>query len=215
LTFLPGILVGRKKMPKSMLLKKCGVPLLILGGITITLLGCKEKAMQERKGVITMKGKPLTLLGSEPGQGQPAPDFEVTANDLSMVGFSSFEGKVCIIASVPSLDTSVCDTETRRFNEEAGSLQGKVTVLTISMDLPFAQKRWCGAAGIENVRTLSDYREASFGKAYGVLIKELRLLARAVFVVDKTGTIRYVEIVKELASEPNYDAALKAAKELL
>ena len=162
-----------------------------------------------------MKGNPLTLLGDEAKVGDKAPDFEVLANDLSPVGLSLFRGKVCIICSVPSLDTHVCDTQTRRFNEEAGRLGDDAVVLTISMDLPFAQKRWCGAAGIQNVQTLSDHREASFGTAFGVLIKELRLLARAVFVVDKAGTIRYIQMVDELTKEPNYEAALKAAKDLL
>ncbi|HUT30490.1 MAG TPA: thiol peroxidase [Sedimentisphaerales bacterium] len=171
--------------------------------------------MKERKGIITMKGNPLTLLGDEVKVGDAAPDFEVAANDMSVVKGASFRGKVCIICSVPSLDTPVCDTETRRFNEEAGQLGNQVTVLTISMDLPFAQKRWCGAAGIKNVQTLSDHREASFGAAFGVLIKELRLLARAVFVVDKAGVIRYIQLVGELSKEPDYDAALKAAKDLL
>jgi thiol peroxidase len=178
--------------------------------------GCdnKEKIMNERKGVITMKGKPLTLTGKEIRVGDAAPDAEVVANDLSEVKLSSYRGKVCIITSVPSLDTSVCDIETRRFNEEAGKLGGNVVVLTISMDLPFAQKRWCGAAGVKNVVTLSDYRYASFGREYGVLIKELRLLARTVFVVDKAGIVCYVQIVPEIATEPDYDAALKAAKGL-
>jgi thiol peroxidase len=157
----------------------------------------------------------LTLLGEPVKVGDPAPDCEVLDNDLSPVRLSSFRGKVCIICSVPSLDTPVCDTETRKFNEEAGQLAEQVVVLTISMDLPFAQKRWCGAAGIENVQTLSDHREGAFGTAFGVLIKELRLLARAVFVVDKTGTIRYIQLVHELTEEPDYDAALKAAKDLL
>jgi thiol peroxidase len=170
--------------------------------------------MKERKGLITMKGSPLTLVGNEVKLGQPAPDFEVIANDMSFVKLSSFKGKVCIICSVPSLDTSVCDMETRRFNEEAGKLGRDVVVLAISMDLPFAQKRWCGATGVKNVQTLSDHRDASFGKAYGVLIKELRLLARAVFVVDKNGTIRYLQIVKELATEPDYNAVLEAVKGL-
>jgi thiol peroxidase len=170
--------------------------------------------MKERKGLITMKGSPLTLVGNEVKVGEPAPDFEVIANDMSSVKLSSFKGKVCIICSVPSLDTSVCDMETRRFNEEAGRLGSNVVVLTISMDLPFAQKRWCGAAGIKNVQTFSDHRDASFGKAYGVLIKELRLLARAVFVLDRDGVIRYMQIVNELASEPNYEAALDAVKGL-
>lgn len=170
--------------------------------------------MAERKDQVTMKGKPLTLIGDEVKVGDEIPDFEVIADDLSVVKSPSLRGKVCIITSVPSLDTGVCDTMTRRFNAEAGSLDEHVAVLTISMDLPFAQKRWCGAAGIENVQTLSDHREAAFGKAFGVLIKELRLLARAVFVVDKQGVIRYVEIVKELTNEPNYEASLTAAKEL-
>ncbi|MFA5239905.1 MAG: thiol peroxidase [Phycisphaerae bacterium] len=170
--------------------------------------------MEGQKRTVTMKGKPLTLAGNELKVGDAAPDFEVVANDLSAVKLSSFKGKVCIITSVPSLDTSVCDIETRRFNEEAGKLGGDIVILAISMDLPFAQKRWCGAAGVKNVQTLSDYRDASFGNAYGVLIKELRLLARAVFVVDKNGTIRYIQIVNEIASEPNYEAALEAVKGL-
>ena len=172
--------------------------------------------MAERTGLITFKGNPLTLVGNEVKVGQKAPDAELVANDLAVVKLSSlYAGKVCLLTSVPSLDTPVCDMETRRFNEEAGRLGKDVVVLTVSMDLPFAQKRWCGAAGVQNVQTLSDYRQAAFGKAYGVLIKELRLLARAVFVLDKPGVIRYVELVKEVASEPNYDAALAAAKKLL
>lgn len=170
--------------------------------------------MKERKGQITIEGNALTLTGNEVKLGEPAPDFEALDNNLSPVKLSSFKGKVCIICSVPSLDTSVCDIETRRFNKEAGQLGPDVVVLTISMDLPFAQKRWCGAAGIKNVQTLSDHREAAFGAAYGVLIKELRLLARAVFVIDKDGVVRYIEIVDELTNEPNYEAALKAAKEV-
>jgi thiol peroxidase len=171
--------------------------------------------MEEQKRTVTMKGKLLTLIGNKVKVGQPAPDFEVIANDMSPVELSTFDGKLRIICSVPSLDTSVCDTETRRFNEEAERLGDEAVVLTISMDLPFAQKRWCGSAGIKNVQTLSDYRDASFGNAYGVLIKELRLLARAVFIVDKKGTVRYVQIVNELTNEPNYDAALDAVGKLL
>jgi thiol peroxidase len=140
---------------------------------------------------------------------------ELLANDLSPVRLSSFAGKVCIVTSVPSLDTPVCDIETRRFNEEAGKLGNGLAVLTVSMDLPFAQKRWCGAAGVRNVQTLSDHRDAAFGTSYGVLIKGLRLLARAVFVLDKNGVIRYQELVKELTDEPDYTAALAAAKGLL
>ena len=172
--------------------------------------------MGVRTGLVTMKGKPLTLVGNEVKVGQKAPDAELVANDLSAAKLSSLcRGKVCIITSVPSLDTPVCDLEARRFNEEAGKLGDDVIILTLSTDLPFAQKRWCGAAGVKNLQTLSDHREAAFGNAYGVLIKELRILARAVFVSDKQGVIRYVELVKELGSEPNYEAALQAARELL
>jgi thiol peroxidase len=171
--------------------------------------------MQERAGLVTMKGNPITLLGPELKVGDKAPDFVAIDNDLSPVSFDSFRGKVCILSSVPSLDTPVCDMETRRFNDEAGRLGGKVEILTISMDLPFAQKRWCGAAGVDRVQTLSDHRDAAFGQAYGVLIKEFRLLARAVFVVDEEGIIRYVELVDEIASEPNYDSVLQAVKELV
>ena len=166
--------------------------------------------MKERTGIITMKGGPLTLVGNEVRVGDKAPDFEVLDNDLSPVRFSSFGGKLCIISSVPSLDTPVCDMETRRFNEEASKLGPDVVILTISMDLPFAQKRWCGAAGVTRVQTLSDHRDASFGTSYGVLIKELRLLARAVFLVDRAGTIQYIELVKEITDQPDYVAVLSA-----
>ncbi len=171
--------------------------------------------MQEKEAVVTMKGEPLTLAGKRVKVGDLAEDFEVVANDLSAVKFSSFRGKVCLISSVPSLDTGVCDIQTRKFNEQAKALADDVVVLTISMDLPFAQGRWCGAAEVENVQTLSDHRKAQFGNAFGVLIKELRLLARAVFVVNKDGVVRYIQIVDELTNEPDYEAALKAAKELL
>jgi thioredoxin-dependent peroxiredoxin len=168
--------------------------------------------MDERKGIITMRGNPLTLVGNEVKVGDTAPDFVVLDNNLSPVNLSSFRGKTCIISSVPSLDTPVCDTETRRFNEEAGRLNPDLVILTISMDLPFAQKRWCASAGVNRVQTLSDHRDASFGMAYGVLIKELRLLARAVFLVDPKGIIRYIQLVKEVSKEPDYDEILKALK---
>ena len=167
--------------------------------------------MSETK--VTFQGNPLTLTGNQPTVGQAAPDFEVLANDLSGVKLSAFRGKVCVICAVPSLDTPVCDTEVRKFNEQATSLGDDVAVLVISMDLPFAQSRWCGAAGVENVQTLSDHNQADFGNTYGLLIKELRLLARAVFVLDKEGVIRYIEVVEELTNEPDYEAALKAVKE--
>lgn len=160
---------------------------------------------------ITFKGNPVTLLGTEVKVGDKAPDFTVLANDLTPVTLSDSKGSVRLISVVPSLDTGVCDQQTRRFNEEAANLEG-VKILTISVDLPFAQKRWCGAAGIENVQTLSDHRELSFGKAYGVAIKELRLLARAIFVIDSNDVVTYVEYVSEATNHPNYEAAIEAAK---
>jgi thiol peroxidase len=171
--------------------------------------------MEERTGIITMKGNPLTLIGKELRVGDWAPDVEVLDNNLSPVKLSSFRGKICVISSVPSLDTPVCDMETRRFNKEAGKLSADIQILTISMDLPFAQKRWCGAAGVDNVVTLSDHRNASFGTAYGVLIKELRLLARSVFVVDREGIIKYVQMVNEIGQEPDYDTIMNAVNNLV
>ena len=171
--------------------------------------------MPERTGIITMHGNPLTLLGKELKVGDKAPDFELLDNDLKVVKLSAFRNKVLVISSVPSLDTPVCDMETRRFNEEAGKLGDKVAILTVSMDLPFAQKRWCGAAGVERVTTLSDHRDAKFGEAYGVLIKGLRLLARVVFVVDKNGVVQYIQVVKEVTKEPDYEAVIAAVKKLL
>jgi len=171
--------------------------------------------MKERTGIITMKGNPLTLMGKELKIGDTAPDFVVINNDLSPIKLSSYRGKICVISSVPSLDTPVCDIETRRFNREAEELGADVVILTISMDLPFAQKRWCGAAGVNRVITLSDHRDASFGTGYGMLIKELRLLARGVFVVDPNGIIRYIQIVREISNEPDYDEVLNAVKGLL
>lgn len=170
--------------------------------------------MQERKGAVTFKGNPMTLLGPEIKAGDRAPDFQVVDASLAPVSLADFRGKVKILSAVPSLDTPVCDAETRRFNEEAAKLPGNVVVLTISLDLPFAQKRWCGAAGIDRVRVLSDYRDRSFGTAYGVLIKELMLLSRSVFVVDGGDTVRYVQHVREVAQEPDYAAVMEAVKGL-
>ncbi len=167
--------------------------------------------MREFKKIITFLGNPLTMVGEEVKVGDKAPDFEVLDNDLKPVNFSDFKGKTVIISAVPSLDTPVCDMETRRFNNEAGKLGEDVTILTVSMDLPFAQKRWCGAAGVEKVKTLSDHKNASFGEAYGVLIKELRLLARVIFVIDNEGVVRYKQVVKEVTHEPDYDEVLSAA----
>lgn len=166
--------------------------------------------MEERTGVITFLGNPLTLLGPRIKKGDAAPDAVLLDNDLKPVRLSSYRGKTCIISSVPSLDTPVCDMETRRFNTEAAKIGPETVILTISMDLPFAQKRWCGAAGVDKVITLSDHRNAEFGTAYGVLIKELRLLARTIFIVDPQGEIKYVQQVKEISREPDYEAVLKA-----
>jgi thiol peroxidase len=167
---------------------------------------------QERPNAVTFKGNPLTLIGPQIKAGDKAPNFHAIARDLSPVTLDSSKGKVRLISVVPSLDTPVCDQQTRRFNEEAAKLPANVEVLTVSVDLPFAQARFCGAANIDRVKILSDHRELSFGQAYGVLIKELKLLARSIFVIDATDRIQYVELVKEVTNHPNYDAALAAAK---
>ncbi|MBM6617456.1 thiol peroxidase [Bacillus suaedaesalsae] len=160
---------------------------------------------------ITFKGNSVTLVGNEVRVGDKAPDFTVLANDLSPVTLENTKGSVRLISVVPSVDTGVCDAQTRRFNEETSTIDN-VKVLTISVDLPFAQKRWCGASGLENVVTLSDHRDLSFGEAYGVHIKELRLLARAVFVVDSNDIVTHVEYVSEATNHPNYETAIEAAK---
>jgi len=170
--------------------------------------------MKERTGLVTIKGNPLTLVGNEIKVGDKAPDFTLLDNDLNPVKLSSFLGKVVVLSSVPSLDTPVCDMETRKFNQEAAKLGSDVVILTISMDLPFAQKRWCGAAGVDRVKTLSDHRDAAFGTTYGTLLKELRLLARNIYVIDKKGTVQYQQLVKEVTNEPDYNAVLRAVKEL-
>ena len=170
--------------------------------------------MKERTGLTTMKGNPLTLLGDEIRIEQSAPDAVLVANDLSEVKLSSFKGKKVLLSVVPSLDTGICDIQTKRFNSEAAKLGADVVIVTVSMDLPFAQKRWCGAAGVKQVTTLSDHRDAAFGLAYGILIKGLRLLARSIFVVDSKGILQYTELVKEVTTEPNYAAALEAVKKI-
>mgnify|MGYP001572416355 CR=1 FL=1 len=163
---------------------------------------------------VTMKGNPVTLLGNEVKVGQSAPNATLVANDLSNFELSSLKGKRVILSVVPSLDTGICDLQTKRFNQEASKLGADVVILTISMDLPFAQKRWCGAAGVDKLKTLSDHRDAAFGQAYGVLIKGLRLLTRAIFIVDARGNITYKQIVPEITTEPNYDEALAALKKI-
>lgn len=161
---------------------------------------------------VTFKEKPVTLTGKQISVGDKAPDFTVLATDLSEVKLSDSKGKVRLISVVPSIDTGVCEAQTRKFNEEAAEL-GNVEVLTISVDLPFAQKRWCASEGIENVQTLSDHRDLDFGKKFGVAIEELRLLSRSIFVVDSSDTVTYVEYVPEVTNHVNYDAALAAAKQ--
>jgi len=172
--------------------------------------------MEERQGAAKFEGNPLTLQGPELKPGSAAPDFTVLDAELKPVTLADYKGKALIIAAVPSLDTPVCSLETMRFNEEAKRLpSGKAAVLTISMDLPFAQARFCSAEGVKNVRTLSDHRDASFGLAYGTLIKELRLLSRAVFVVSPDGKLTHVEYVPEITEHPDYDKALEAVKSFI
>jgi thiol peroxidase len=166
--------------------------------------------MNERKNIITMKGSPLTLIGPDINIGHRAPDFTVLDSELNQVSLNDFAGKIKIISVTPSLDTPVCDLQARRFNHEAAALPQDVAVLNISMDLPFAISRFCTAAGIDRVKGLSDHRAASFGTAYGVLIKELRLLARSIFIIDKDNIVRYREIVHEETNHPDYDKAISA-----
>jgi len=176
--------------------------------------------MQEHKNIITMRGNPLTLIGN--GNlikvGDKAPDFQAVANDMSIISFLSFQdfkNKICLISSVPSLDTPVCDVQTRRFNAEAKRIaKDNLKIITISMDLPFAQKRWCGAAGVEYITTLSDYNKADFGLSYGLLIKELRLLTRAVILINPSGFVDYVQIVSETSKEPIYSDVIDALEKI-
>ena len=170
--------------------------------------------MNESKTNFTVHGNPLTLEGAGVKVGEVAPDFTAAANDLSPFSLSSLKGKPVLIVAVTSLDTSVCDVEARRFNQEATSLSRDLEIVVVSMDLPFAQGRWCGAAGVDRIVTVSDHRDASFGLAYGVLIKELRLLARSLFLIDPTGVIRYKQIVSENTNEPDYDEVLEAIGKL-
>jgi thiol peroxidase len=165
----------------------------------------------ERAGATTLKGNPLTLVGPELKPGDKAPNFTMVDNSLKPVTLADTGHTVRIFSVVPSLDTPVCDAQTKRFNEEAARLPG-VEIYTVSMDLPFAQKRWCGAFGVDKVKMLSDHKEGSFGSSWGTLIKELRIESRAIFVLNKDDSVRYVEYVKEVADFPNYDAALTAAR---
>lgn len=168
----------------------------------------------ERPNAVTHKGQPRTVIGPELKTGDKAPDFRLLANDFSPVTLADSAGKVRLISVVPSLDTGICDAQTRRFNQEAASFGDGVVVLTVSVDLPYAQRRWCGAAGVGRVQTLSDHFDMNFGDAFGTHIKETRLERRAIFVVDRNDIVRYVEYVPEIAQHPNYDAALAALRQV-
>lgn len=163
---------------------------------------------------VTFHNDPVTLLGTQVTVGDTAPEFSVLANDLSEVKLSDSKGKVRLISVVPSIDTGVCSAQTRKFNEEAAALGDDVQILTVSVDLPFAQARWCAAEGIDAVQTVSDHRDLSFGEAFGTIIQELRLLTRSVFVIDKDDKVTYVEYVSEVTDHPDYEKALSAVKEL-
>ncbi|MEK0314484.1 thiol peroxidase [Cohnella sp. 56] len=170
---------------------------------------------QERNQAATFKGNPITLIGPELQVGDQAPDFQLSKSLVETVSLKDYAGKIKLISVVPSIDTGVCDAQTRRFNEEAAKLGEQVQVLTVSADLPFAQARWCGAAGIDNVVLLSDYKDNGFGKAYGVLIKEFALDMRSIFVLDASDKIVYIEVLKEMTEHPDYDAAVAAVRALL
>jgi len=170
--------------------------------------------MEELALEVTMKGNPIKLYGYDVEVGESAPNCTLTGNDLSNFELSSLKGKKAILLAVPSLDTPVCDIEAKRFNQEALKLGNNIKVVVISMDLPFAQKRWCGQTNCDQIITLSDYKEASFGQSYGVLLKDMRLLARAVFVVDANGILQYKQIVPEITQEPNYEEVLEVVKKL-
>ncbi|KIX15916.1 thiol peroxidase [Dethiosulfatarculus sandiegensis] len=170
--------------------------------------------MGDRPNAVFMQSNPLTLTGDEPQLGAKAPDFTALATDLSAKSLSDYTGKVIIISSVPSLDTPVCELQTKRFNTEAEKLGENVVILTLSMDLPFAQARWCGAQGVEKLVTLSDHKDASFGQNYGLLIKELRLLARAVLIIDQNGMLVYRQLVQEISQEPDYEKVMEALKKV-
>jgi len=170
---------------------------------------------QERTGVATLKGNAITLIGPELKVGDQAPNFTLNKSLVEEVTLQNYAGKVKLISVVPSLDTGVCDAQTRRFNEEAANLGDDVVILTVSVDLPFAQARWCGAAGVDKVVTLSDYKTNSFGEAYGVLIKEIRLDMRSIFVLDKNDKITYVQYLGEMTEHPDYEKAIAAVKALV
>jgi len=170
--------------------------------------------MQERPGAVTFRGNPLTLVGPDLQVGERAPEFQVMDLDLRPVKLSDFAGKTLLLTVSLSLDTPVCDTQGKKFNELAAQAPGDVVIANITVDLPFALRRWCGATGADRIQVWSDYRDHDFGLKYGVLIKELKLLARSVWIIDREGVIRYKEIVPEVTQEPNYEAALQALRQV-
>lgn len=174
-----------------------------------------ENTMKERHGAATFQGNPLTLLGEELQAGGVAPDFQVLDGKMAAVRMSAFKEKIRILVCVPSIDTPVCDAEVRKFNQLATQMGEQVVVLTMSMDLPFALDRWCGATHSHNIYTFSDHRQAEFGKKYGVLIKELRLLSRAVFVVDQQGNLKYAQYIKEITEHPDYESVIREVSQLV
>lgn len=192
--------------------------ILVLAALCISS-GCKEESsdvssLPERTGVIERKGIPMTLLGPELKVGQRAPEFTVLDMNIKERKLSEFKGKFVVISSIPSLDTPICNQQTQRLNEEAEKLKPDVEILTISWDLPYGQKRWCDDKSVSDTPVLSDYRDRNFGKTYGLIIKERMLLARAVIIVDRQGIIRYLQIVKEQFSQPDYDDLLNALQKL-
>jgi len=170
---------------------------------------------QERTGIATLKGNPITLVGPQLNVGDNAPDFSLSKSLGEYVSLQDFAGKVKLISVIPSIDTGVCEAQTRKFNEAAAGLGDNVVVLTVSADLPFAQARWCGAAGVDRVVMLSDYKDNNFGLAYGVYIKEFALDMRSIFVLDENNVIQYVEYLSEMTNHPDYDAAVAAVKQLV
>jgi thiol peroxidase len=204
--------MNHQRITRRLVGRSCAAAVLLV--LTSVAAGCASSAAAERAGLVTMRGNPIVLVGESLAVGDEAPDASVVANDMSTKRLSDWRGKVVILSTVPSLDTPVCDKETRTFNERVALLGPEVVCLTVSRDLPMAQKRWCGANGIERVVTLSDARDREVGAAYGVAIRETGLLARAVFVIDRDGVVRHEQIVSELASEPDYDAALAVAADL-
>jgi len=171
--------------------------------------------LPQKKGLVAAKGKPLTLLGQELKVGDKAPEFQVVDNSLNPVKLSDFKGKVVLLSATPSIDTGICDLQAKRFNKMATEVSGDVVILSISVDLPFALARWCGATGSDKIKTLSDYQDWNFGLQYGLLVKESRLLARSVWIIDKNGVIQYIQIVPEMPTEPDYEDAFKALQKVI